>query len=93
MTMPEDATEVEEQEQEEAGMSEVERQQVIEQFEAKIAAGGFADRPFHNVVKEQLYPLLGSGDLDQATFSRLVRKWAQANNPHDWETRSYLEAS
>ncbi|MGA9532355.1 MAG: hypothetical protein WBR18_06525 [Anaerolineales bacterium] len=92
--MPEQAAEVEEQAQEqeeETGMTEAERQRVLDQFEAKIESGGFAEQPFHNVVKEELYPLLGSGDLDQETFARLVRKWAKANNPHDWETRSYLD--
>jgi hypothetical protein len=89
--MSEGTAAVQEQD-EEAGMTEAERQQILDQFEAKIESGDFAGRPFHNVVKDQLYPLLGSGDLAPAAFARLVRKWAKTNNPHDWETRSYLDA-
>lgn len=81
----------EEQEEEEGGLTEAERQQLIAQFEAKIDGGEFAGRSFHNAVKDELYPLIGDGNLEPATFAHLVRKWARANNPHDWETRSYLD--
>jgi hypothetical protein len=89
--MTEETAQAKEQPAGEGGLSDAERKQLVAEFEAKIEGGEFAGRSFHAAVKEMLYPLLGSGDMDQETFARLVRKWAKSSNPHDWEVRSYLD--
>lgn len=78
-------------EEEEEGLSEEERQAILEDFEARIEAGDFGGRPFHNVVREEIYPLLGEEALSAEEFSRLVRKWARQNYPKNWPVRSYQE--
>lgn len=78
-------------EEEEEGLSEEERQAILEDFEARIEAGDFGGRPFHNVVREEIYPLLGEEALSAEEFSRLVRKWARRNYPKNWPVRSYQE--
>lgn len=88
--MPEDEKEGQE-EQEEQGLSPEEREQILGDFEAKVESGDFGGRPFHNVVRQQLYPLLGEEQLSEEEFSRLVRMWAVSNYPFDWPKRSYQE--
>lgn len=78
-----------EQAEEEEGLSQAEKQAIIRRFEARIENGEFEGRPFHNVVKDELYPLLADGSLTEAEFSRLVRAWAQKNYPYDWEVRAF----
>lgn len=73
------------------GISPQERQRLLAQFESRIDSGDFEGRPFHNIVREELYPLLGEGDLEEEVFSRLVRKWASKNYPYDWPVRSYQD--
>ncbi len=80
-----------EEEEEEEGLSEEERKAILDRFEARIEAGDFGGRPFHNVVREEIYPLLGEEALSAEEFSRLVRKWARQNYPKSWPVRSYQE--
>jgi len=75
----------------EEGMSRAEIEQRLAAFEAKIEANDFDGRPFHNVVKEEVYPLLGEEALSTEVFQRLVRKWASRNYPYDWQRRSYVD--
>lgn len=81
----------EQAEEEEEGLSEEERQAILEKFEARIEAGDFGGRPFHNIVREEIYPLLGEEALSAEEFGRLVRKWARQNYPKNWPVRSYLD--
>ncbi|MFP3853256.1 MAG: hypothetical protein ACLFWD_03060 [Anaerolineales bacterium] len=78
------------QKEQEEGISEEERERILSEFEAKIEAGDWGGRPFHNVVKEELYPLLGEEELAETEFTRLVQKWASKNYPHDWNSRSTI---
>lgn len=86
-----EAQEQESEEEEDEGLSEEERQAIISEFETRIEANEFKDRSFHGVVRSELYPLLGKGQLSAEEFSRLVRTWAQQNYPKDWPVRSYQE--
>ena len=81
----------EQEEEEEEGLSEEERQAIISSFESRIEANEFEGQSFHGVVRSELYPLLGEGQLSSEEFSQLVRKWAHKNYPKDWPVRSYQE--
>jgi hypothetical protein len=78
-------------EAEEQGMSQQEIERRLADLEAKIVANEFGGKPFHNVVKDEVYPLLGEQAITVDVFTRLVRKWARQNYPYDWQQRSYLE--
>lgn len=81
----------EEQEEQEQGISPQERERLITRFEGRIDSGEFEGHSFHGTVRKELYPHLGAGDLEEEVFSRLVRKWARKNYPHDWPVRSYQD--
>ena len=64
---------------------------ILADFQAKMDAGEFGDRPFHNLMMEHLFPLLGDGSLEPEKFSALVRRWAGDHYPWDWQVRSFLD--
>jgi hypothetical protein len=79
--------EEEQNEQEQKGFSQEEIDKVVAEFEARIESGDWSGKPFHAVVKEELFPLIGEGALNQRQFARLVQKWAGKNHPFDWPSR------
>lgn len=78
-------------EEAEGGISQQERQRLLSTLESRIDSGDFQGRSFHSVVRDELYPLLGEGEMEEEVFSRLVRKWARKNYPYDWPVRSYQD--